>query len=278
MAEGIFMIRGGFFGFDWTHKLIYLIGGLILCIYDWKKNNRKDYFWVYLFGASLYIGSEVMLFLFDGRVMQDKFLFGMNITSMQWFWIPVMAIGDVVVLGVIALFFADRIRVQETQRRWILYLVIWLLLRDVLPYVILFISGSSFADIAIGDPLVYSRRNMIEMGTLIALPAIIIPTLIWFFRTNKETRQRVFYMFGVMVVLMTVWTCGEWFAGQRWIEVGPVSGPWTLASPLLSTGMFAYDIIIEMGLFTASFLAFPSIFRLIKSRNKSKEVEQKDGL
>ena len=56
LINGIFIIRGGFFGFDWTHKLFYLLGGIALCIYDWKKNKRKDYFWVYLFGALLYIG------------------------------------------------------------------------------------------------------------------------------------------------------------------------------------------------------------------------------
>ena len=266
MSDGIFMIRGGFFGFDWTLKLIYLIGGLILCIYDWKKNNRKDYFLVYLFGASLYIGSEVMLFLFGGRVMQDKLLFGMNITSMPWLWIPIMAIADVVVLGVIALFFADRIRNPETRRRWIYYFVIWLLLRDVLPYVFLYISGSSFASVPIGDPLIYSRRNMIETGTIIALSIIIITTLFWFFRADKESKKRGLYMVAVMVTMMTVWSCGEWLAGQRWIEAGPENGPWSLATPLQSIGMFAYDIVIEMGLFTLSFLALPSLFKLIKPR------------
>ena len=271
--NGIFIIRGGFFGFDWTHKLFYLIGGIALCIYDWKKNKRKDYFWVYLFGVLLYVGSEVMLFLFGGRVMQDKLLFGMDITSMPWLWIPVMAIGDVVVLGVMALFLADRIRNPETRRKWILIFVIWLLLRDVLPYVFLYISGSSFASISIGDPLIFSRRNMIETGTIMALSTIIIITLIWFLRTNRESRQRGLYMIGVMLIMMTVWSCGEWLAGQRWIEVGPESGPWTLAPPLLSGGMFAYDIVIEMGLFTASFLAFPSLFKLIKSRERLKEVD-----
>ena len=80
-------------------------------------------------------------------------------------------------------------------------------------------------------------------------------------------------MIGVMLILMTVWSCGEWFAGQRWIEVGPENGPWTLAPPLLSIGMFAYDIVIEMTLFTASFLAFPSLFKLIKSRERLKKVD-----
>ena len=200
--------------------------------------------------------------------MQDKLLFGTDITSMPSLWIPMMAIGDVVVPAVMALFIADRIRSPETRRKWILILVIWLLVRDFLPYVFLYISGSSFANIPIGDPLIFSRRNMIEIGTLMALSIIIIITLIWFLRTDKQSRQRGLYMIGVMLILMTVWSFGEWLAGHRWIEVGPEKGPWTLAPPLISLGMFAYDIVIEMGLFTASFLAFPSLFKLIEAEKR----------
>ncbi|MHA2392423.1 MAG: hypothetical protein ACXAEX_10815, partial [Promethearchaeota archaeon] len=105
----IFIIRGGFFGWEFTHKLLYVLGGLILCIYDWKKNKRKDYFWIFIFGTLLYIGSEVMLFFFGGRIMQEKLLFGINITAMLWLWIPLLSIGDVVMLAVIAIFFADRL-------------------------------------------------------------------------------------------------------------------------------------------------------------------------
>ena len=117
MSLGIFIIRGGFFGWDWTHKLFYVIGGLILCIYDWKNNMRKDYFWVYLWGTFLYLGSEVMLFLFEGRVMNGKYLFGVEITSLHWLTIPLMAIGDVVVLAVMALFFADRIKGTKNPKK-----------------------------------------------------------------------------------------------------------------------------------------------------------------
>lgn len=74
-------------------------------------------------------------------------------------------------------------------------------------------------------------------------------------------------MIGVMLILMTVWSFGEWFSGQRWIEVGP-EGSWTLAPPLLSFVMFVYDIVIEMGLFTVCFLAFPYFLKLIKSEKQ----------
>ena len=219
MTDGIFIIRGGFFGWEFTIKLLYVILGLILCIYDWKKNNRKDYFWVLIFGTMLYLGSEVML------------------------WIPLLAVGDVVVMGVIALFFADRIRVSETRKKWGIIFLVWVFCRDVLPYLILFGLGNNFDSIAVGDPdLIYSRRNMIEIGTLIALSIMIC----------------------IMLILMIAWSFGEWLSGQRWIEVGPEEGPWTLAPPFLQFVMFLYDIVIEMGLFTVCFLVVPYLLKLIK--------------
>jgi len=264
MADGIFIIRGGFFGGEFTHKLLYIIFGLILCIYDWKKNKRKDYFWIFIFGTMLYVGSEIMLYFFGGRIMQEKILLGIDITSMPWLWIPLLAIGDVVMLAVIALFFADRLRNSETRKKWGILFVIWIFCRDILPYIILFSLGQTFFNISIGDPLIYSRRNMIEIGTLISLSILIVLAIIWLARTNKESRKRGLYMFGVMLILMTAWSFGEWFAGQRWIEIGPEEGPWTIAPPFLQFVMFLYDIIVEMGLFTLCFLAIPSSLKLIK--------------
>jgi len=74
-------------------------------------------------------------------------------------------------------------------------------------------------------------------------------------------------MIGVTIIYMTAWTIGEWFAGQRWIEVGPEGGPWELAPPFLQFGMLMYDIVIEMGLFTLCFLAIPSLLKLIKKQD-----------
>ncbi len=267
MADGIFIIRGGFFGWEFTIKLLYVIFGLILCIYDWKKNKRKDYFWVVIFGTILYIGSETMLFFFGGRVMQEKLLFGIDITTMPWLWIPLLSLGDVVMLAVIALFFADRIRNLETRKKWGILFIVWLVCRDVLPYVILFGFGNRFDTINSGYDLIYSRRNMIEMGTIIALITLVSIGIIWLVKTDKKSRKRGLYMIGVMLILMTVWSFGEWFSGQRWIEVGP-EGSWTLAPPLLSFVMFVYDIVIEMGLFTVCFLAFPYFLKLIKSEKQ----------
>ena len=268
MADNIYIIRGGFFGWEFTHKLLYIIFGLVICIYDWKKNKRKDYFWLLIFGTMMYIGSETMLFLSEGRIMYEKFLFGMNVTSMHWLSIPMMAIADVVILSIICLFFADRIRTPETRRKWGFLFIIWLFCRDIVPYIILFSLGNTFATISIGDPFIPSRRSMIEIGTLTALSITIAIGIIWLFTTDKESKKRGLYMIAVMLILMTVWTFGEWLAGQRWIEVGPEGGPWTLAPPPLQFGMLAYDIVIEMGLFTLCFLAIPALLKLIKLKKQ----------
>ena len=262
----IYIIRGGFFGWEFTLKLLYVILGLILCIYDWKKNNRKDYFWVLIFGTLLYVGSEVMLFLFEGRIMQEKFLFGINVTHLDWLTIPLLAVADVVVIAIIAIFFADRLRNPETRKKWGIIFIIWVVGRDVIPYIILVGLGYNFTNISWNDPLIPSRRNMTETGTIIALSIIVVIGLIWLFRTDKKSRKRGLYMIGVMIFLMIVWTIGEWFAGQRWIEIGPEGGPWILAPPLLQFGMLLYDIVIEMGLFTVCFLAIPSLLKLIKKQ------------
>jgi len=257
----IYIIRGGFFGWEFTLKLLYVILGLILCIYDWKKNNRKDYFWVLIFGTLLYVGSEVMLFLFEGRIMQEKFLFGINVTSLHWLTIPLLAVADVVVIAIIAIFFADRLRNPETRKKWGIIFIIWVVGRDVIPYIILVGLGYNFTNVSVGDSFIPSRRNMTETGTLIALSIMIVIGLIWLFRTDKKSRKRGLYMIGVMIILMIVWTIGEWFAGQRWIEIGPEGAP-----PLLQFGMLLYDIVIEMGLFTVCFLAIPSLLKLIKKQ------------
>ena len=261
----IYIIRGGFFGWEFTHKLLYVIFGLILCIYDWKKNKRKDYFWVVVFGTLLYIGSEMMLYFFKGRIMQQKLLFGIDISSMFWLWIPLLSMGDVVMLAVITIFFADRIREAETRKKWSILFIIWLVCRDVIPYLIFFSLGYRFDTVPDGYDLIYSRRNMTETGTLISLSLFVVISVVWLIRTNKKARKRGLYMIGVMIILMTVWSFGEWFSGQRWIEVGLEGGPWTHAPPFLEFGIFVYDIVIEMGLFTLCFLAIPSIFKLIKS-------------
>jgi len=110
--------------------------------------------------------------------MQEKYLFGINVTSMTWLTIPLLVMADVVVIAVIAIFFADRLRNPETRKKWGILFVIWIVGRDLIPYIILYVLGYSFATVSVGDPLIPSRRNMTETGTLIALSIMIVIGLI----------------------------------------------------------------------------------------------------
>ena len=71
--ESVFMIRGGSFGEDFGLKLIMGLAALAACIYDWRKNKRLDYLWVYFFATLIWAGSEIMLQLGGTRVFQEKF-------------------------------------------------------------------------------------------------------------------------------------------------------------------------------------------------------------
>ena len=84
MFESIFMIRGGSFGEEFGLKLILGVAALAACLYDWKKNKRLDYLWVYFFATIIWAGSELVLQLSGTRVFQEKFFFGINITSQLW--------------------------------------------------------------------------------------------------------------------------------------------------------------------------------------------------
>ena len=59
--ESVFMIRGGSFGEDFGIKLVLGVGALIASIYDWRKNKRFDYLWVYLFATMIWAGAELII-------------------------------------------------------------------------------------------------------------------------------------------------------------------------------------------------------------------------
>jgi len=267
LLESIFMIRGGFFGFEFTHKLIYAIAGFFICYYDWKKNKRKDYLWVYLIGTILYTLAELMLQVFGGRAMQDKFLFGVNIGSQLWFTIPIGAMADVAFVGLLGIFIADFLVKKETRKKGILILAIYTLFRHVIFYSVFLILGFNFTNITVGDPDISSRRDVFEVGTVTTLTILSILTIIWFIRSKKVIKKRAFFMFLVIVIEITFWSVGEWITGQRWIEVGTID-PFNLqhANPFIEFGILAYDVIVEMGLFCVSFLAIPYLLKLIKTK------------
>ena len=270
--ESIFVIRAGFFGYEFTHKLVYAIVGFLICYYDWRKNKRLDYLWVYLIATLIYSWGEVMLQFFGGRGMQEKYLFGFDIGSWLWFTIPVQAMADVAFIALLGLFIADFIANQNTRKIGIYILTSYVLLRYILFYSIFLILGFIFTKVNAGDPDIPSRRDVFETGTVITMIVLSTITIIWWIKTKRGPRKRGLYMFLVVVILMIFWTLGEWIIGQRWIEMG-TTDPWNMsrANPLIEFGILTYDVIVEMGLFCTSFIAIPYLLKLIKMKEMKEE-------
>jgi len=79
------MIREGSFGEDFGLKLIISIIGLLICIYDWRTNDkRKHYFWVFITGTIIWSFAELVLQMADIRVLHEKDLFGIDVTNALW--------------------------------------------------------------------------------------------------------------------------------------------------------------------------------------------------
>ncbi len=277
LFENIFMIRGGAFGTDFGIKLIFSIINILICIYDCKTNDKRlDYFWVFLTATLILIMGELLWQTFGIRVIREKYLFGINITTWLWLTIPLQAISEGALMAIIGIFFGDRIMNEETRKKWIVVLILFIVLRFFLPTIVLVSMGFNYANVNVGDPNIPSRRNIFAIGTLITLSLFGSIAILWLIRTDSETRKRGLFLILVALIVSIFWTLGEWIPGQRWVEVGTQNPDGTYsnlrsADPLLEFGILAYDIVIEMVLLYVSFLAIPYLLKLIKSEKKESE-------
>lgn len=264
--ESVFLIRGGSFGNDWGAKLIVAIIGIIGCIYDYKTNDKRlDYFWVFITGTIVWSAVELSLQLSGGRVLQEKYFFGIVVTEYLWFTIPVQAMCEAGTIGVMGVFYGDRILNKETRRSGIIVFALIL----VYVTIVTLSNGINYNNIDVGGN-VPSRRIMFTIGGTIATALIIAPTVYWLYTTDPESRKRGLYMIYVMLVWSIVWNIGQWLAGERWIEVG-VQNPdgsysnLRRADPMLEFWAMVYDTIFDITLVYSPFLAIPYLLRLIKS-------------
>ena len=273
LYESIFMIRGGAFGFDFGYKLIIAIITILICFYDWKTNDKRlDYFYVFIFGTLIFIMAEIAMQFSGTRALQEKFLFGFNITTWLWLTIPLQAISEAAYIAILGIFFGDRIMEEETRKRWTVYLILFNILRYIIPAIVLLSMGHNYADVNAGDPRIPSRRDIFAIGTIFSISILSFIAIFWLAKTNTETRKRGLYLIYVMLVISVIWTIAEWITGQRWIEVGIKNPGGTYsnlrrADPLLEFVILAYDAIIEMTLIYTAFLAIPYLLKLIKSEN-----------
>lgn len=271
LFESIFMIRGGFFGYDFSIKLIITLFAISLCYYDWRKNEKRlDYFWVFLIGTLIWSLAEFLLQLVGIRELQEKYLFGINITSWFWLTIPLQGMSEGAFVAVLSLFVGDRVLNKEKRKEGLFVFLGYIIIRYGITYSILFSIGYNFLDVNVGDLDVPSRRDIFTIPSVIYLAVFITPFIYWFIRTNKQSRKRANFMFSIMFINISLWTILEWLTGQRWIEVGIKTSEGTYlyltrAPPLIEVLALAYDVIIEIVLMYMPFLAIPYLLGLIKS-------------
>ncbi|MHA1147351.1 MAG: hypothetical protein ACTSR8_03815 [Promethearchaeota archaeon] len=268
ILESIFMIRGGSFGEDFGRKLIVSIIGLLICVYDWKSNDkRKDYFWVFIVGTIIWSSAELILQLSGTRALQEKFLFGINITDALWLTIPLQGMSEGAFVAVTGTLFGDRLLNKETRKKWTKIFLIVLLG--------LFISytrnGVTYNNVNVGDLSIPSRRDMFPLTANIFIIIMCSIAIIWLIKAESYERKRGIMMYLIMAVFIAVWTLSEWLTGQRWIEVGMINsnGGYSnlrRAPPLIEFGALAYDVLIEVSFIYLPFLALPYWLGLIKKR------------
>ncbi len=259
---GIFMIRGGEFGFEFTTKLLLTLIAILLVLYDWKKNDRKDYLWVFLTGTIIWATVELVLQIAGIRVMPTHELFGIEIP--RFIGVIFQGSSEGAYVAVVGLFVADRIFIDKTKnvKEGLIGIVAIML---GMPLIGLLREGIQIPDV--GNPLIPSRREMFTPVSTIFIAIFLIFAVVWILKTNPELRRRAIYMFLGMVILATCFTLLEWVGGTRWIEVGadPV---WTRAPALVEFGALAYDAIIEIAALYIPFLAIPCVLGVIRAEDR----------
>ena len=264
--ESVFLVRGGIGGYEWGQKLIIAILAIVVSIYDYKKNEKRlDYFWVFLVGTIIWSAVELSMQLTGGRVLQEKYFFGLDVTSMLWFTIPIQAMAEGGAIAIMGMFFGDRIMSKETRKKNTIIFALFLLF-----FLLMLRGGIRYSNVNVGGK-VPSRREMFSLNSVVGVAIIISPAIYWLITTDSESRKRGFYMILIMTVWAFWWNFLSWLTGQRWIEVGTKNPDGTYsnlrrADALLEFWAFVYNSIFEIVLVYAPFLAIPYLLGLIKSK------------
>jgi hypothetical protein len=263
--ESVFLVRGGSGGYDWGLKFIISLIAIIVCIYDYKVNERRlDYFWVFLTGTIIWGAVELSMQLTGGRVLQEKYFFGLNVTSMLWFTIPIQGMAEAGAIAIMGMYFGDRIMSKEARKKNVIIFALFLLF-----FLLMLRGGISYDNVDVGGK-VPSRREMFSLNSVIGVAIIISPAIYWLIKTDSEVRKRGLYMILIMTIWAFWWNFLSWLTGQRWIEVGTKNSDGTYsnlhrADDLLEFWAFVYNSIFEIVLVYAPFLAIPYLLGLIKS-------------
>jgi hypothetical protein len=256
----IYMINGGNWT-DYAWKLVITALALLVAIYDWKRNKRNDYLWLFLIATIYWAGAEYLMHLIGIRTMPNQQIFGIDLPLE--IGVLIQGTARAASPAVTALFIADRLAMKETKN-WKEGVFGIFGIKLGIPLLSLVRFGVSIPDVggAVG-----SRRNIFDPVSNLFAITMKIFIVVWMMKTNPETRRRTFYYYFGVIIGLTFFTVVSVFGGNRWIEVGPESGPWTCADPLLEFAIHVYFITIqEMAKFVPFFI-LPCLFGLIKLKN-----------
>ncbi len=268
--ESVFLIRGGGGGYDWGLKFIISIIAILVCIYDYKVNEKRlDYFWVFLTGTVIWGAVELSMQSTGGRVLQEKYFFGLEVTSMLWFTIPIQGMAEAGAIAIMGMYFGDRIMNKVTRKKHVLIFTLFLLF-----FLLMLRGGISYNNVDVGGN-VPSRREMFSLNSVVGVGIIISPAIYWLITTDSVSRKRGLYMILIMTIWAFWWNFLSWLTGQRWIEVGTKNPDGTYsnlqrADAFLEFWALVYNSIFEIVLVYAPFLAIPSLLGLIKSNEVEK--------
>jgi len=145
---------------------------------------------------------------------------------------------------------------KQSRKLWAVLLVIFTLILVVGT----FAHTLPFQDIG---GMVDSRRDILNIPTLIVMGAFVVINLWWLKKATKKVRKRAAYTLGSMIFFAGIWTWAQVIANNRWIEVGTVE-VLTKAPPLIEFLALSYDVVIEIGAAYLAFLAIAYLLKLIK--------------
>ncbi len=255
----IYVVNGGVWtNYAWKIFVVSFVG-LLIALYDWKKNDRKDYLYVYLIATIYWACAEFMMHLIGIRDQKSQQLFGFELPL--YIGVIVQGTSEAAFGAVIALFIADRLAIEETKN-----------VKEGLIGIGIIIGLNSFTLFWYGiqtpnvGGVVGSRRNMMDPFSNLFYITMTIFIVVWLIKgATPELRRRTLYYYLGVILLMTIFTSITVIGGNRWIEIGPEGGPWTRAPLLLELAAhFHFAVVQEWAKFVPFFI-LPCLFGLIKS-------------
>lgn len=258
-AELIFMIRNGGFGTNFEIKFFMIVAAFVFCIYDFKKNKRLDYFYIFLVGTLIWGTVELSLVLNGTRDFNDVSLFEIQLPAIVSAYIRGASEGAVIAL--IGIGFGDRFIPKKNRNRTAIYFLFFM---GLIAWSI-FSGNPSMRDIG-GE--VASRRAVFTLVSVSFLAISTLFSLVWYFKLeNSRMKKRALFMFLTLVLFATVWTVFEVVANARWVEIGS-EGSYTRAPVAIEFLVLAYDVVIEIGFCYMPYLAIPSLCGWISNKAK----------